>query len=39
VALEGELAGQILDTLPSLTSFPGDYDTFWPDGRVWSPDQ
>ena len=39
VALEGDLAGEILDTLPALTSFPGDYDTFWPDGRVWSPDQ
>ncbi len=34
-ALEGEFAGEILDLLPGLTSFPGDYDTFWPDGTVW----
>ncbi len=36
-ALEGQLEGQILDLLPALTSFPGDYDTFWPDGTVWEP--
>ncbi len=36
-ALEGELEGQILDLLPGLTSFPDDYDTFWPDGTVWAP--
>ena len=34
-ALEGELQGEILDLLPGLTSFPDDYDTFWPDGTVW----
>lgn len=35
IATDGALAGQVLDMLPSLTSFPGDYETFWPDGRVW----
>ena len=34
-ALEGELAGEVLDTLPAFTSFPDDFDTFWPDGRHW----
>lgn len=34
-ALDGVHAGEILDILPGLTSFPGDYDTFWPDGSVW----
>ncbi len=36
-ALDGPLRGQILDLLPALTSFPGDYDTFWPQGSVWTP--
>ena len=36
-ALEGELEGEILDLLPGLTSFPDDYDTFWPEGTVWQP--
>ena len=36
-ALDGELSGEALDLLPGLTSFPGDFDTFWPDGSVWSP--
>ena len=27
----------VLAILPGLTSFPGDYDTFWPDGSVWQP--
>lgn len=35
IAVEGPLKGEILDTLPALTSFPGDYSTFWPDGVVW----
>ncbi len=35
VALSGEREGDILDRLPALTSFPGDYDTFWPDGELW----
>ncbi len=33
----GPLAGEILDLLPGFTSFPGDFDTFWPDGRTWAP--
>ncbi len=37
VARSGPLEGQFLDKLPAITSFPGDYDTFWPDGEVWSP--
>jgi len=36
-ALTGPLEGAFLDKLPALTSFPGDYDTFWPEGSVWSP--
>jgi hypothetical protein len=36
-ALDGELEGEILDKLPGLTSFPGDFGTFWPDGTVWQP--
>jgi hypothetical protein len=35
--LSGPLEDQVLDQLPALTSFPGDYPTFWPDGTVWSP--
>ncbi len=36
-ATEGPLAGKILSLLPGFTVFPGDFDTFWPDGRVWQP--
>ena len=36
-ALEGPLAGEILDLLPGFTAFPGDYEEFWPGGRVWQP--
>ena len=36
IALDGPLSGEILDLLPALTSFPGDFDTFWPDGTVWT---
>jgi hypothetical protein len=36
-ALDGELEGQDLAQLPGFTSFPGDFDTFWPDGTVWRP--
>jgi len=36
-AIDGPRRGQFLDILPALTSFPGDYDTFWPDGRRWAP--
>lgn len=35
--LDGPLETEILDLLPALTSFPGDYGTFWPDGTVWRP--
>lgn len=34
--LDGSLADQTLSPLPALTSFPGDFDTFWPDAEVWS---
>ena len=34
---EAGFDGLILDQLPALTSFPGDYDTFWPHGTVWVP--
>ncbi len=37
LGLDGPLAGQVLGTLPAFTAFPGDFDTFWPDGRVWQP--
>lgn len=33
----GELDGEILQPLAALTSFPGDFDTFWPEGTVWMP--
>ncbi|MDH3500050.1 MAG: DUF3179 domain-containing protein [Acidimicrobiia bacterium] len=36
-AVDGPLEGQVLDLLPGFTSFPRDYLTFWPDGRVWRP--
>lgn len=29
---------QALDPLPGFTSFPLDYETFWPDGRFWTLD-
>lgn len=35
-AVEGPLEGDQLDLLPGFTVFPGDFETFWPDGRVWS---
>ncbi len=34
---EGPLADEVLDSLPGFTSFPADFDTFWPEGRVWQP--
>ncbi len=37
-ARDGPLEGRVLDLLPALTSFPGDFGTFWPDGTVWEPD-
>ena len=37
LALEGPLSGQSLGVLPGFTVFPRDFDTFWPDGRLWQP--
>jgi len=37
IAISGPLQGTILDKLPGFTSFPGDFDTFWPDAEVWQP--
>ena len=31
------LAGETLAPLPGFTAFERDFDTFWPDGRVWEP--
>jgi hypothetical protein len=35
VGLSGELSDQTLDKLPAFTSFPEDYRTFFPNGRMW----
>ena len=35
IGRSGSLASQSLDKLPAFTSFPSDYDTFFPDGRIW----
>ena len=37
IGKDGPLAGEILDLWPAVTSFPGDYPTFWPEGTVWGP--
>ena len=37
LALSGPLQGDVLNALPGFTSFPGDFGTFWPEGRVWQP--
>ncbi len=37
VALSGPRQGQVLDRLPAFTSLPDDYDTFWPEGTLWTP--
>jgi len=37
IAIEGPLTGQLLPKLPGFTSFPGDFDTFWPDSEIWTP--
>ncbi len=34
--IEGPLSDQILDQLPAFTSFTRDYDTFYPEGHIWS---
>lgn len=36
-AIEGDLVGETLDLLPGFTSFPADFDTFWANGRIWTP--
>ena len=36
VATKGALIGEVLVPLPGFTAFPGDFDTFWPEGRLWS---
>ncbi|MEX0757301.1 MAG: DUF3179 domain-containing (seleno)protein [Acidimicrobiia bacterium] len=36
--LEGELAGELLPPIPGFTVFPRDFDSFWPEGRIWSLD-
>ncbi len=35
IGRSGPLADQTLDRLPGFTSFPDDYVTFFPDGRIW----
>ena len=35
IGRSGPLADQSLDKLPAFTSFPDDYVTFFPDGRIW----
>ncbi len=32
----GALGDETLELLPGFTSFPDDFDTFWPDGSLWS---
>ena len=36
-ALAGPLKGLIMDLLPGFTSFPQDFLSFWPEGRIWEP--
>jgi hypothetical protein len=35
IGRSGPFADQTLDRLPGFTSFPDDYVTFFPDGRIW----
>lgn len=37
VARQGPLVGDALNVLSGFTAFPGDFDTFWPEGRMWRP--
>ena len=37
LGIDGPLAGEGLGVLPGFTVFPGDFDTFWPEGRLWQP--
>lgn len=36
-AVSGPRRGERLDPLPAFTSFPRDFPTFWPEGRIWEP--
>ncbi len=38
VGRSGPLADQVLDKLPGYTSFPEDFRTFFPNGRIWPTD-
>ena len=35
LGIAGPLESEVLNKLPALISFPGDFETFWPDGRLW----
>jgi hypothetical protein len=37
LGVSGPLAGESLGVLPGFPIFPSDFDTFWPDGRLWAP--
>ena len=37
LGIEGPLANEVLDRVAAFTSFPDDFPTFWPDGRIWTP--
>lgn len=37
VGTGGTLDGEPLTPIAALTSFPRDYESFWPDGRTWRP--
>ena len=37
LGIEGPLADEVLDRVAAFTSFPDDFPTFWPDGRIWTP--
>ena|SRR5665811_1300059 len=35
IGRSGPLGDETLDKLPGFTSFPDDYETFFPNGRIW----
>jgi hypothetical protein len=37
LGVSGALAGESLGVLPGFTIFPGDFGSFWPNGRFWQP--
>lgn len=37
LGVDGPLELEILDKVAAFTSFPDDFGTFWPDGRIWEP--